>query len=310
MAENYITIRNEINSITETIESLVHGSIEIRQTNNKKFIYVHFRTSGRLQTKYVGEFSDELFNLIQRNNLKVRVLKKRLKELRKRTDSLNYKPKNLNEKVKLNIDLASRNLVDSIYKQSKLEGIFITYAQIKTLLNGGRVNDMNALDVQKILNLKHAWEFILDKDVITYPSNFSILCQINALVQESISYDAGKIRKVAVTISGSTYLPPLPFENQIKENIETIIKNKSFSDVEKAARLISYLMKVQTFLDGNKRTAVIFGNHFLISKGLGIIVVPVDKLDEYRDLLLEYYENKSEKIINFLIENCYLELNQ
>lgn len=35
-------------------------------------------------------------------------------------------------------------------------------------------------------------------------------------------------------------------------------------------------MKKQLFLDGNKRTAVIFANHFLVSYGKGLIVVPAE----------------------------------
>ena len=44
----------------------------------------------------------------------------------------------------------------------------ITYEWIFTDsgIEGGIVNGMTATDIQKILNLKHAWEFILDKDVI------------------------------------------------------------------------------------------------------------------------------------------------
>lgn len=39
-------------------------------------------------------------------------------------------------------------------------------------------NAKAATDVQKILNLKHAWEFILDADVIQSKSDYYLLCRI------------------------------------------------------------------------------------------------------------------------------------
>ena len=54
-------------------------------------------------------------------------------------------------------------------------------------------------------------------------------------------------------------------------------------------------MKKQVFIDGNKRTAVIFSNHYLISKGKGIIAIPAELTEEFKDLLIPYYEEKDEK---------------
>ena len=65
------------------------------------------------------------------------------------------------------------------------------------------------------------------------------------------------------------------------------------------------------FIDGNKRTSVIFANHYLISKGKGLIVIPTDKIEEYKKLLIDFYESNNNKIIfNFLKEKCYLEINK
>ena len=63
------------------------------------------------------------------------------------------------------------------------------------------------------------------------------------------------------------------------------------------------------FIDGNKRTAVIYANHYLISKGLGLIVIPVEILDEYKKLLIDYYESDDDtKIFDFIKEKCYLKI--
>ena len=64
--------------------------------------------------------------------------------------------------------------------------------------------------------------------------------------------------------------------------------------------LLLYVMKKQLFLDGNKRTAVIIANHYLISHGGEIIVVPAELVSEYIKLLILYYEDRSDDIKLFL----------
>ena len=54
------------------LNKLVYGSIEIRDKDNKKYIYTHTKEDGLQNTKYIGEYSDELYNLILNNNLKAK----------------------------------------------------------------------------------------------------------------------------------------------------------------------------------------------------------------------------------------------
>ena len=68
-------------------------------------------------------------------------------------------------------------------------------------------------------------------------------------------------------------------------------------------------MKKQIFIDGNKRTAVIYSNHYLISKGKGIISIPVEENEKFKQLLISYYEGKEEKKIKeFIKEKCYIKI--
>lgn len=295
----------EKNTIEIRLEKLVYGSIEIREQNNKKLIYVHYRNQGRQCSKYVGEYSKELYALIIENNNTARAYKKRLKEIKKELGKDNYIEEGISNDVALNIDLARRNLVDLIYKQAMLEGVATTYSDIEALVNDGKVKDMTAIDVQKVINLKRAWEFILSSSVIQYPSNFAIVSQINAIIEEGISFNAGRIRNVPVTIGGSNYIPPLPFEDIVKEDIKNITESNE-PTLNKAIEALLYVKKKQLFLDGNKRTAVIFANHILIKNAAGLIVIPAEKVSEYKKLLIHYYEtDKKDEIVKFLKEECY-----
>lgn len=63
-------------------------------------------------------------------------------------------------------------------------------------------------------------------------------------------------------------------------------------------------MKKQLFLDGNKRTAVIFANHYLVSRGIGLIVILAELVDEFKEHLINYYENDNQAIKEFLYNKC------
>jgi Fic family protein len=290
------------------LETIVYGSVEIREVDSKKYIYVHYREDGVLLTKYVGEYSDELYNLILNNSIKAKEIKKQIKDIVKKLKQLNYVEDELTEKVEQNIDFAKRHLVDTIYKQAILEGVATTFADTESIIEGGKVNNMTSEDVLKIINLKHAWEFILNKNVILSDTNFALLCEINKIVEQGFYYTAGKIRNVPVTIGGTTWKPDFPIESKIKEELEEILK-RNLDDVDTAIELLLYTMKKQIFIDGNKRTSVIYSNHYLISRGKGIIVIPAELTDEFKDLLILYYEGRDEKEIKrFIKEKCYMSI--
>ena len=292
--------------LEQELSSLAYGTVEIRENNSNKYIYVHYREDGVALTKYVGEYSDELYNLVLNNSIKAKELKKQIREIIKKLKQLNYVEEELPEKVEQNIDFAKRHLVDTIYKQAILEGVATTFADTESIIEGGKVNNMTSEDIMKIVNLKHAWEFILNKNVILSDTNFALLCEINKMVEEGFYYTAGKVRNVPVTIGGTSWQPALPVESVIKEELECIF-NKEMDDVDRAIKLLLYVMKKQIFIDGNKRTSVIFCNHYLISKGKGIIAIPAELTDEFKALLIPYYEGKDEKEIEkFIKEKCYI----
>ena len=303
---NLASLLYEQELLKSRIGKITYGSVETRERDAKKYIYVHFREDGINQTKYVGEYTQELYNVILENNQLVKQYKKRLKEIQKELGAMQYSSTELDDSVKLNIDLARRNLVDSIYKQAMLEGVATTYSDTETIVKGGLVKDMTASDISKVVNLKHAWEFILGEGVITYPTNYAVLCQINEIVEAGFSYTAGKLRSVPVTIGGSKYIPPLPFETQIREELIDILSKPASYEV--AIELLLYVMKKQLFLDGNKRTAVIFANHYLVSRGMGIVVIPAELVSEYKKLLIQYYETDDPQIKEFLMEKCLTKL--
>lgn len=281
------------------------GSPEVKERNGKKYLYIRKRVGSRLSSTYVDVYSDELYQLLLRNARDAREFKKNIRQLEKKLSALGYSDAELSPNVQKNLDFARANMKSNIYDQAVLEGVATTFPQTEDIIENGVVNGMTSTDVQKILNLKHAWEFILDKDVLSYPTDYSILCHIAKLVNEGFFRDGGRIRGVPVKIGGTSYIPQLPVETVIKENLEDILTEDSH-DEEKAIKLCLYCMKTQVFNDGNKRAAVIFANHYLISHGGGMIIIPEQHVSEFKKLLVLYYEDKDNgEIMDFMKTYCY-----
>ena len=164
---------------------------------------------------------------------------------------------------------------------------------------------MRAEDVQKILNLKHAWKFVLDKDVVQSPTSYYVCQYIARLVNEGFYHEGGKIRGVPLKIGGSSYIPPLPVEYEVKEQIDKILASDA-SALDIAIELALYVMKTQIFNDGNKRTAIIFANHYLVAHGAGLMVVPESIVPEFKQPLVKYYEDiDAMSTKDFLKNRCY-----
>ena len=280
------------------------GTPEIKENGDGKYLYMRKREAGRLSST-IGAYSDELYNLLLRNAAEAKAIRKEMRKIDRKLAEIGYSADELPARVVQNIDFARANMKANIYDQAVLEGVATSFPQTAEIIENGIVNGMTATDVQKILNLKHAWEFILDRDVVTSRTDYYLLCHIARLVNEGFFMEGGRIRGVPVTIGGTSYVPPLPNEFDVKDRIAEIVA-KETDDIEKAIELCLYCMKTQIFLDGNKRASVIFANHYLIAHGGGFIVIPEKEVSYFKKLLVSHYEGEDiAHIMRFMKEKCW-----
>ena len=284
------------------------GTPEIKERGKEKYLYIRKRVAGKLTSTYVGIYTDELYNLLLRNAREARAIRRALRAIEKQLAEAGYSEDELSPKILNNIAFARANMKINIYDQAVLEGVATSFPQTEEIIENGKVFGMTAADVQKILNLKHAWEFILDRDVITSRSDYYMLSHIAKLVNEGSFAEGGRIRGVPVTIGGSSYIPPLPNEPDVKERIREI-EESSGEAIDIAIRLCLYCMRTQIFLDGNKRASVIFANHYLIAHGGGFLVIPEKEVPEFKRLLVKYYDDEDISVIaSFMKERCWKSL--
>ena len=202
---------------------------------------------------------------------------------------------------KENVFLAKKVLVSSIYNSAKLEGINITYPDTKTILDGANVPSLRLDEINCILNLRDAWNFVLSN--IDEAITLDFICKINSFVSRNESLEWGVLRTGKVGINGVDYIPDIPNEAKIIADIKNIIEEKNIT--RRSLVLMLYLMRTQVFWDGNKRTSMIVANKIMIENGCGVITIKEEYFKEFNSLLTEYYNtNKMESLLKFLYNNC------
>ena len=204
--------------------------------------------------------------------------------------------------VEENVFLAKKLLVGSIYSSAKIEGVNTTFPETKTILEGVNVPTAKLGDITTILNLRDAWREIFN--TINEPLDLEYLLKINSFVSRNESLEWGVLRTGKVGISGTNYVPEIPDENNAATKIITILSSAS-SSTEQALDLMLYIMRSQLFWDGNKRTAILSANKYLILNGNGILLVKEEDIAVFNAKLTDFYNtNNPQELKKFLYENC------
>lgn len=202
---------------------------------------------------------------------------------------------------KENVFLAKERLNSIIYNSVKLEGFNTNYFNVKKILNGSNVPSLRLDEINCILNLRDAWNFVLSS--IDEPITLELICKINAFVSRGESLEWGVLRTGKVGINGVDYIPDIPDETKIIADIKNIMKEENIT--KRSLVLMLYLMRTQAFWDGNKRTGMIVANKIMIENGCGVITIKEEYFKEFNSLLTEYYNtNKMESLLEFLYNNC------
>ena len=130
-----------------------------------------------------------------------------------------------------------------------------------------------------------------------------LLREFDKIVGELLFSYAGEIRTIPVQIGGTSWEPEMPHTGIIMESINEIEQIEDFE--LRALKYFCYIARTQMFIDGNKRVAQLMANKVLIENNIGIFQIPIEKLEEFKGILIEFYETGSDtKIISFMKEYC------
>ncbi len=198
------------------------------------------------------------------------------------------------------IEMAKRLLVDSIWKSANLEGLGTTFPKTEAILANVPTTTKTE-EVLFVINMKRAWQFLLDN--LEYTNCIMLLREFDKIVGELLFSYAGEIRTIPVQIGGTSWEPEMPDTGIIMESINKI---EQIEDIElRALKYFCYIARTQMFIDGNKRVAQLMANKVLIEHNIGIFQIPIEKLEEFKGLLIDFYETGDDvMIIAFMKKYC------
>lgn len=198
------------------------------------------------------------------------------------------------------IAMAKRLLVDSIWKSANLEGLGTTFPKTEAILANAPTQTTKE-EMLFILNMKRAWQFLFDN--IDYQNDIALFREFNKIVGELLFYNAGEIRTIPVQIGGTSWEPEIPNTLTIMDSLQEL---NAIEDIElRALRYFCFIARTQMFIDGNKRVAQLITNKILIQHDIGIFQIPIEKLEEFKTLLISFYETGNDNdIISFMQEYC------
>lgn len=198
------------------------------------------------------------------------------------------------------VDMAKRLLIDSIWKSANLEGLGTTFPKTEAILLNVPTTT-NKDELLFIINMKRAWQFLLDN--LNYTNNLILLREFNKIVGELLISNAGEIRKFNVSIGGTDWQFELPQEGILIDKINSI--NNIINIEDRTLEYFCFVARTQMFADGNKRVAQLIANKILIENNIGILQIPIKKIEEFKTLLIQFYEtNNNSHIKSFISQYC------
>jgi len=187
-----------------------------------------------------------------------------------------------------------RYMIELSWKSSKIEGNTYTLLETETLIRQGQeAAGKTRAEASMILNHKDAFKTILAHRKEFTKLAVTNLFELHNILTKNLSIGSG-IRKQAVGITGTTYLP-LGNEFEIREALERTIDtvNSTSYPLEKAMLTSVMIAYLQPFTDGNKRTARMMANAQLMAYDYFPLSYRSVDENEYKEALILFYETNN-----------------
>ena len=203
--------------------------------------------------------------------------------------------------------LAKKMLPEYVFDASKLENNPLTFPEVQTLLDGVSIDGRKITDVEQVLNIRDAWNFVFScvrerrftLDLETY-------CSLHALVARNEALEWGKFRTGNVGIAGTKEYKCPPAESLpaiFQEELPKLVAIQN--PIERAICVFLWGASNLFFWDGNKRTSRLTACGILLSEGIGVFNIRANDIQEFNSKILDFYETqRADEIALFLSEKC------
>lgn len=206
-------------------------------------------------------------------------------------------------------DILDTLVVDLAWASSALEGNTYTLGDTKELIERGHAAEgANQAEATMILNHREALQYLV-KNAETIAFDHRTLFALHSLLADGLlesSADAGRVRRRAVSIGESRYVP-LSSEERINPVLDEIVaKGQSIADpYEQAFFAMAMVPYLQPFVDVNKRTSRLAANIPFIKKNLCPLSFLGTPKDTYLKGIIALYEYRDVALLRDVFAHAY-----
>lgn len=203
----------------------------------------------------------------------------------------------------------NRVLIDLSWNSSRLEGNTFSLLETDRLLALGRSDDpARMMEARMILNHKDAIEFLVD-DASEVGFNRYTILNLHGMLSHQLlgeTRDEGRLRRIAVGIGGSVYLP-LDIPQVIEECFLRILEKAAAirDPLEASFFCMVHFPYLQPFVDVNKRVSRLAANIPLIRENLAPLTFVDMPARDYTEAILAVYELNRVDLLRDVFAKAY-----
>lgn len=198
---------------------------------------------------------------------------------------------------RLEVNLKKRELerfiVEFSWKSAQIEGNTYDLLETETLLTQNiEAKGHSKEEAVMLLNHKKAFDKILKNKKKFKKLSFKKIIELHGILTGKLV--AAGIRKRAVRITGTSYVPPFN-RTFIRKYLQKTIKviNETNFPPEKALIIAVMIAYIQPFIDGNKRTGRTLSNAILLAFDFFPLSYRNVDVNEYKKTLIVFYEQNN-----------------
>ena len=206
-------------------------------------------------------------------------------------------------------DILDTLVVDLAWASSALEGNTYTLGDTKELIERGQAAEgANQAEATMILNHREALQYLV-KNAETIAFDRRTLFDLHSLLADGLldnPADAGRVRRRAVLIGASRYVPLTSEERIISALDEIVAKEKLIEDpYEQAFFAMTMIPYLQPFIDVNKRTSRLAANIPFIKQNLCPLSFLGTPKDTYLKGVIALYEYRDVALLRDVFAHAY-----
>ncbi|MBU1941838.1 MAG: Fic family protein [Candidatus Thermoplasmatota archaeon] len=224
------------------------------------------------------------------------LLLKKIKEKKKRLDTLRPLPKEALKKLLEDIRLRHT------YHSDAIEGNTLTLQETKLVLEEGvTIGGKPLKDHLEAKNDAEAFDLMVKLVYAKKPVSPDNIQEIHEIVTKGILRESGKYRTENVRITGSKTTPP-SYTKIVKLMEEYIsnIKELKLHPIKKAAFIHHELVRIHPFHDGNGRVSRLITNLYLMKEGYPPIILKKEDRRKYYRVLQRADNGDLSAFTNFI----------